>query len=89
VYVSLLRIRFAESLGLGTIVITPATLFSFAVTAATGILVWPYLLVLWAGTFIGGRHVTKYVQKVPDALLRKILMVVVAGYLVYLMAGLV
>lgn len=88
-FVSILRVNFADSLGIGTIIGLPAMIFSLVVTAITGLLAWPYLLVLWLGTYTGGRVATKYVQRIPDHYLRILLIVIATLYLGYLVTSLV
>jgi hypothetical protein len=87
-FVSILRISFIDSLGIGNIIMIPATIFSFIVTAISGLIAWPYLIILWFGTFIGGKNVTKYVRKIPDKYLRIILVIVAFSYLIYLLLSL-
>lgn len=87
-FMSILRVNFADSLGIGTIIGLPAMIFSFVVTAIAGLLAWPYVLALWLGTYLSSRAVTKYVQRIPDAYLRFVLVIVAVAYLGYLIISL-
>jgi uncharacterized membrane protein YfcA len=88
VFISLLRVSFVDSLGIGSMISLPASLFSLIATAMAGLIVWPYCLTLWVGTFIGGRYGTKFARKVPDRYLYGLLILVVSLYLVWLLASL-
>lgn len=85
VFISWFRLSFVDSLGIGNIIFLPAALFSLGVTAITGLIAWPYLLTLAIGTFLGGKYATKYIRKIPNVYLRRLLIGVASVYLVYLL----
>ena len=87
-FMSILRISFADSLGIGTISSLPAQLFSLTVTAITGLIAWPYFLMLLLGSYIGANFVTRFVRKIPDAYLRTLLIILAFLYLAYLISSL-
>ena len=85
VFISMLRISMAESMGMGSIISMPASIFSFIATALAGLIVWPYCFALWVGTYIGGRYTAGYARRVPDRYLRRLLLTAVSVYLVWLL----
>lgn len=87
-FVSLFRLSFADSLGMSNIIDLPAALFSFGATAFLGLIAWPYMLVLWLGTFLGAHHVTRYIRKIPNRYLNAALILITLLYLVYLLVSL-
>lgn len=80
----MLRISVADSIALSQIIGLPGGIIFLIVAAANGLLVWPYIAALWAGSFIGSRTVTRHIRKIPDGFLRQLLVVVTVLYLVYL-----
>ncbi len=86
-FVSLLRLSFADSLGICNLIGLPAGVFSLIVTGVTGLIAWPYLIPLWLGTFLGGHHVTRHVRKIPNHYLQAALVLIVVLYLAYLILG--
>ncbi len=86
-FVSILRITFADSLGIGTISSLPAQVFSIVVTAITGLIAWPYFLALFLGSYVGANFVTRYVRKIPDIYLRSLLVILAILYLTYLISS--
>src|SRR5262249_22589179 len=87
-FVSILRLKFVDGMGIGNLIVIPGTLFLFVVAAIAGLLIWPYVIALWLGTFIGARHATKFVHRIPDTYLRTLLVVIVMLYLSYLILSL-
>lgn len=83
-FVDLLKIRVMDSIGIGSIIVIPRTVFSLVVTAIAGILAWPYLITLWVATYIGAHYVARHVRKVPDTYLRTLLIALTTLYLLYL-----
>jgi uncharacterized protein len=88
ILLSILRISVYDSISVGSIIALPASIFSFVTTAMAGLIVWPYCLTLWVGTFIGGRYVTKFAQKVPDHYMRWLLITIISLYLIWLIVSL-
>ncbi|MBI2355890.1 MAG: sulfite exporter TauE/SafE family protein [Candidatus Doudnabacteria bacterium] len=84
-FIALLRISVADSIGVINIIGLPTVIFSFVATAIAGFIVWPYLITLWVGTFIGGRYAAKYIRIIPDKYLRALLVVLAIIYIVYLL----
>ncbi|MBI2355958.1 MAG: sulfite exporter TauE/SafE family protein [Candidatus Doudnabacteria bacterium] len=83
-FVSLLRMKAVEGIGVSSIVYLPATFVSIGITAFAGLLVWPYVITLWFGTFVGAYFVATHIQKIPDIYLRNFLIFVAFLYLIYL-----
>lgn len=81
----ILRLTFADSLLLNNLVSLPAGIFFLILTAYSGLLVWPYVVSLWLGTFIAGVYATRFVHRVPDRYLRWLLIAVTVLYLVALL----
>jgi uncharacterized membrane protein YfcA len=88
VLLSILRISVVDSISVGSIITMPSSIFSFVMTALAGLIMWPYCLTLWVGTFIGGRYATKFAQKVPDHYMRWLLIFIISLYLIWLLASL-
>lgn len=78
-----------ESIGISNIIDLPLLVFSFIVTAIAGLIAWPYLITLWISTYIGANYVARYIQKVPEAALRKMLVIIASIYLFYLIWSIV
>lgn len=87
-YVSLLRVGFVESLGLTSLIGLPATLFSTIITGASGLIAWPYFVMIFIGSFVGANFVSRHVRKVPEKYLRILLVSIIVLYLVYLIHSL-
>ncbi len=87
-YVSLLRVGFVESLGLTSLIALPATLFSTVITGLSGLVAWPYCIMIFVGSFIGANFVSRHVRKIPEKYLRTLLIVVIILYLAYLVYSL-
>ncbi len=87
-YASLLRIGFVESLGITSLIVIPATLFSTIVTGISGLIAWPYFIMIFVGSFIGANFVSRHIRKVPEKYLRTLLLTLVILYLVYLVCSL-
>jgi uncharacterized membrane protein YfcA len=81
---SILQITIVDGMGINCIVELPGGIFSLVVTAASGLIAWPYLFALWAGAFLGGKYAVTYARRIPDVYLRTLLVFVVALYLAYL-----
>lgn len=81
----ILRLTFADSLLLNNLVSLPAGIFFLILTAYSGLLVWPYVVSLWLGTFIAGVYATHFVHRVPDRYLRWLLVSITIVYLTALL----
>ncbi len=86
--VGLLHMSVADGIFVDGIINVPPTLFSFGATAMKGLIVWPYCLTLWLGTFIGARYTTKIATRIPNRYLQGLLIVVVTLYLGWLLVSL-
>ena len=87
-YLSLLRIGFVDSLGISSIVVLPAGIFSIIVTAMSGLIAWPYFFMIFIGSFIGAAFVARHIRKVPESYLKTLLVIVITLYLLYLIYSL-
>lgn len=87
-YVSLLRVGFIESLGLASLIALPATLFSTIVTAMSGLITWPYFIMIFVGSFIGANFMSRHIRKVPEKYLKTLLISLIVLYLAYLVYSL-
>lgn len=81
---SVLGMSFIASHGLKSVAIVPARIYSLVITTITGLIAFPYLITLWISGFLAGKYSTKQVKKIPDTYMRWVLIMVSAGYLVYL-----
>ncbi|MYB39951.1 sulfite exporter TauE/SafE family protein [Candidatus Saccharibacteria bacterium] len=77
-------LTFVQVQGFKTTATIPIRIYSLIVTALAGLIVWPYLLSMWAGSFIAGRYSTKYAKRIPDRYLRYGLTVVALLFIAYL-----
>ena len=75
---------FLQSHGFKTIATVPVRLYSLVVTGLAGLIVWPYLLSMWAGSFLAGKYATKHIKKVPENYLKHGLAAVALFFIVYL-----
>lgn len=85
-YMSLLKVSVKDSIGLSNAIDFPWFTFSFVVTAIAGLIVWPYLIALILGTYIGSRFAIGQVKKISDAYLRILLIFLTVVYLVFLIS---
>jgi uncharacterized membrane protein YfcA len=85
--IGLLGISFFDSMVIRSVAILPARIFSLIVTAASGLIVWPYLLSLSVGSFLAAKYVTIHIRKVPDSYLRTVLIVATVVYIFYLLVS--
>lgn len=81
---AILGLPFVESTGLKAAATTPSRIYLLVVTAFAGLIIWPYLLIMWVANFIAGKYSTKFVKKVPDHFIKPILTLVSIGFVVYL-----
>jgi uncharacterized membrane protein YfcA len=88
-FLSLLRVSFVDSLGITGIVALPAGIFSIIATGMSGLIAWPYFIMIFIGSFIGANFVARHVSKVPEKYLRALLLVIISLYLVYLVSSII
>lgn len=86
VFIGLLAMRISDAVGYINLLSIAPELVSFVGTALTGMIVWPYLVVLAAGNYFGGKWGVRLTRKIPEKWLRGALISVVAAYLVWLLA---
>jgi uncharacterized membrane protein YfcA len=82
----ILGLTFIESHGLKTVAMVPIRIYSLVITGLAGLIIWPYLLTLWVGTFFAGKYSTKLMKKVPEQYFKPALTAVsllFVGYLVF------
>ena len=82
--VLILGMTFLQSHGFKTISTVPVRLYSLVVTGLAGLIVWPYLLAMWAGSFLAGKYATKNIKRVPEQYMRHILAGVSVLFIVYI-----
>lgn len=78
---------FVGSHGIKSLAILPTRVYSFVVTVTLGLIAWPYLLTLWVSNFLAGKYATKFIKKIPEVYLRRVLLCVVCAYLLLLLLG--
>ena len=89
IFISFFHVSVVDGLGIGNFIYMPSGLYFLAATAWAGLIVWPYCVALWFGTYIGGRYATLFARKIPNHYLRWLLIAVVSAYLVWLIISLV
>ena len=80
-----LGLSFMQSHGLRAMSILPTYVYVLPVLTWAGLVAWPYVLGLWAGGFLSGRYVTKYMKKIPERYTRPGLAVVASVFIAYLL----
>lgn len=88
-FLSLLRVSFVESLGISSIITLPAGIFSIVATGMSGLIAWPYFVMILVGSFIGGNVVARHVRKIPEQYLRALLITIISLYLIYLVVSVI
>jgi uncharacterized membrane protein YfcA len=82
---SILGTSFIGSHGMKSAAMIPARIYALVVTAFQGLVVLPYLLTLWCSNFIAGKYATRFIRRVPERVLEMLLVVVVIGYMMFLL----
>ncbi len=76
---------FIKSQGIKAAATMPSRIYLLIVTAATGLIIWPYLLTMWCATFFAGKYATEFAKKIPDRHMRSALTVISLAFVVYLL----
>ncbi len=66
----ILGTTFIKSHGIKTAAMIPSRIYSLVITALSGLIIWPYLLVFWVSTFISGKYATKFITLIPERYLK-------------------
>lgn len=82
---AIVGLTFLQSQGIKATATMPSRIYSLIVTAFAGLIVWPYMLALWAGGFLAGKYSTRAVKHVPDRLMKIALTVVSILFVIYLL----
>jgi len=82
---SVLGLSFIQGQGIKAAATVPSRIYSTILTAAAGLIVWPYTLTLLVSTFIGAKYATKVAKKIPNPYLMAGLTVVSLAFVVYLL----
>ena len=79
----ILGMTFLQGHGFKTISTVPVRIYSLVVTAFAGLIVWPYLVTMWVGSFLAGKYATKNIKRVPEKYMRHVLAGVAVLFIVY------
>lgn len=82
---ALLGMSFLQVQGIKATATVPSRLYSLIITAFAGLIIWPYLIAMWASGFIAGRYSTKFAKKLPDKLIRIVLTIMSILFVIYLL----
>ncbi len=82
---SILGWSFLQSQGIKATATMPSRIYSLIVTGFAGLIVWPYLLTMWAGGFLAGKYATRSVKHIPDKFMRAALTIVSLAFVIYLL----
>lgn len=82
---AILGLTFLQSQGIKATATMPSRIYSLIVTAFAGLIVWPYMIALWAGGFIAGKYATRSVKNIPDTFMKIALTAVSIIFVIYLL----
>jgi uncharacterized membrane protein YfcA len=82
---TVLGLSFMQSQGIKAAATIPSRLYMLVVGTINGLIVWPYLIVMWVGGFIAGKYATRFASRLPDKLMKVLLTVVSIWLIVYLL----
>lgn len=81
---SIMGYTFIQSHGIKSTASMPTRFYSLVVTAMAGLIIWPYLITKWCTGFIAGKYSTKFVKRVPDKYMDRIITTITVLFVVYL-----
>lgn len=81
---SIMGYTFLQSHGIKSTASMPTRFYSLVVTAMAGLIVWPYLITKWCSGFIAGKYSTKFIKRVPDKYMDRIITTITVLFVIYL-----